>query len=789
MDHAPEGEAGQRLELLQAVAAEDIADGLVGVEQLLVRVRLVDEEPAGHVLAELLDHGEDLLDQQLLFGLPDGQHGHGDGDGPGYRIDADAPREGVHDGAVRHLLVIEGADALLTAGPDHIVHEGGVVLDELRSQARKVHPEEAPEEVAVGLVGTHEARAVALDLDDAHGQRGVGVLQGALLLPGDDVDIVEVQAADRLVVGGFPGVFVAGQPVRPVVLEGVVDGIGLAEIEPLHFGAADLLEEVHLILRLHALADRVHAQRRGHLHQLGQYDPAVGLVQPAHEAHVEFQQVELDALQYVQRRIPAAEVVHPHREAQRLEALDLRLHELKVAADDALRDLDADPVPGNARRVHAPPDLLHHVAGVEVGAGQVDGVRHDVKALGLLDVDVLQHPLQHIQVQLVDQAGVLEIVYEVGRGQEALDRVDPSRQGLLVADLAVDGPHDGLVVDLYPVLGKRAVKVLKHVLMLGDPLAQRAVVDLVGRGVGALERVAGDLRPVIGRAHRDHLDPVRVDADADGQVLPHVHLPPLPEQPVEQRLEVVLVGDGGVAVGADMTAVFRMEDVAQKRRERLEQLVALGEPELVVVVLHAAQVDVQKRRKPSVRKHRQPADLRQLKEIRHIRQPGQGVVAVGLDDAPLVKRPVQGIVEPRAGFVAVVALLRVPDVGQVRAVLRIHVLADQVDHRVSGAVLLPRPVDHLEPAALGDELQKRAGKTRGVVRMDVLVHVLIHIGIRLRTVPIAKQLAKSVRYGEGHDSPIHKLAYDKGLPHRLDERQLIFRELVSFHDLCLAFRI
>ena len=67
MNHAAEGKAGQSLEVLQAVAAEDIADGLVGVQQLLVLVRLVDEEAAGHVLAELLDHRKALIVKDKLL--------------------------------------------------------------------------------------------------------------------------------------------------------------------------------------------------------------------------------------------------------------------------------------------------------------------------------------------------------------------------------------------------------------------------------------------------------------------------------------------------------------------------------------------------------------------------------------------------------------------------------------------------------------------------------------------------------------------------------------------------
>ena len=61
MHHAPEGEAGQGLEVLQGVAAVYFTDGPVGVQQRLALVRPVDEEAAGHVPAQLFD------DRKALF--------------------------------------------------------------------------------------------------------------------------------------------------------------------------------------------------------------------------------------------------------------------------------------------------------------------------------------------------------------------------------------------------------------------------------------------------------------------------------------------------------------------------------------------------------------------------------------------------------------------------------------------------------------------------------------------------------------------------------------------------
>ena len=63
VQHAPEGVPGQRLELLQVPAAEDVKGGAVGVQQLLGLRSPVDKETAGHVPADLLHNGNRLLVQ------------------------------------------------------------------------------------------------------------------------------------------------------------------------------------------------------------------------------------------------------------------------------------------------------------------------------------------------------------------------------------------------------------------------------------------------------------------------------------------------------------------------------------------------------------------------------------------------------------------------------------------------------------------------------------------------------------------------------------------------------
>ena len=224
---------------------------------------------------------------------------------------------------------------------------------------------------------------------------------------------------------------------------------------------------MNLLLRLHALADRIQPQRGRHLHQLREDDLCfLTLVELAQEAHVEFQQIEFYALKNVQGRVAAPEVIHPNRKTQRLKTLHLLLHEFEVAADDALRDLDRNLVSADPRRVYPPADLLHDVARVKIRPGKVHRVRNDIQAAGALLLHLFQHSLQHIEIQPVDDPRVLQDRDKFRRRHKALHRIDPAGQSLLVANSSRDGPDDRLVVNLDPALAERLVKMRKNILPL-----------------------------------------------------------------------------------------------------------------------------------------------------------------------------------------------------------------------------------------------------------------------------------------------------------------------------------
>jgi hypothetical protein len=61
MDHSPEGKAGKRPEFFQILAAENVADSLIGIQQFFAFINLVNKEAARHMFAKLFDDGETLF--------------------------------------------------------------------------------------------------------------------------------------------------------------------------------------------------------------------------------------------------------------------------------------------------------------------------------------------------------------------------------------------------------------------------------------------------------------------------------------------------------------------------------------------------------------------------------------------------------------------------------------------------------------------------------------------------------------------------------------------------------
>ncbi len=129
------------------------------------------------------------------------------------------------------------------------------------------------------------------------------------------------------------------QPLVKRVLVEVLARDGLAIVVALDLLAADLTQEVALLLCLRALGQRVDVEVLGHADE-GLEDLAALLRERMQELHVELYRVEVVVLEHIERGIAAAEIVEQHGIAPLLEAADAVKYRLHLVDECVLRDLD-----------------------------------------------------------------------------------------------------------------------------------------------------------------------------------------------------------------------------------------------------------------------------------------------------------------------------------------------------------------------------------------------------------------------------------------------------------------
>ena len=307
----------------------------------------------------------------VLIILHHRQHSHGNGCRAGDGIYGHPADEGVHRSVFRHFFIHDDAVAL-PAAAHHGVQKGGT--GRVRHQvmihglADVQHAENPEHKITVGFIAAHILRPGSVHLQNGDGNGVEIAAQGFIAVIGKHGHIVQVDAADGGVVFRLTGVFKADlKRVFFYSFNNFRFRNGLAVIIPLQLRAADLLQEFHLFFLFYALADGFHAQAHAHFHQLGQ-DDAVLLTasELLHEAHIKFDQVEMNVLQHIQRRIAAAEIVHPHPEAQFLETGDLLFDKLKIAAYDAFGDFNGQLGAADARFVHPTANFLHDITAFKI---------------------------------------------------------------------------------------------------------------------------------------------------------------------------------------------------------------------------------------------------------------------------------------------------------------------------------------------------------------------------------------------------------------------------------------
>jgi len=138
-------------------------------------------------------------------------------------------------------------------------------------------------------------------------------------------------------------------------------GKGTAVIEALQFLAADIPQELGLLLCLDALGERVDAEFLGHAYDRG-HDGAALLREGMEERHVELERVEAVVLEHVERGIAAAEVVEPDLAAFLLEMAQSPAYGIVLEHECIFCDLQAEEMAGQLIAVQ---DVLQECHGIE----------------------------------------------------------------------------------------------------------------------------------------------------------------------------------------------------------------------------------------------------------------------------------------------------------------------------------------------------------------------------------------------------------------------------------------
>ena len=491
----------------------------------------------------------------------------------------------------------------------------------------------------------------------------------------------------------------------------------------------------------------------------------------------------MDVLKHIQGGIAAAEIVHPHPEAQFLEAGDLLFDKLEIAAHDAFGDFDGQLGTAYARFVHPAADFLHDIAAFKVRPGQVQGRGHHVHAQSRLPLHLFQNFIQHVQIQLIYQLGFLQHGNEFGGRQEALHRIDPAGQRFFVAHLAVGGADDGLVIHLDPALGKRPVQIAGNVL---PPFRFRKHLAVEKRIAGHQRvpvQVAGDLRPVAGLADLDFRI-CQEDTGAHRQVVSPVEALALFKQQAKAFLDPLGLGKHGEMILPEPGAVFAAETCGQHVAEVQNQLISGGKAIFAVEGFHAAQVDEQNGGFLSAGQHALQARFRQFKKVRHVGQAGEGIVMVLAHHAALPHHAVKGAVQAvfLLSVLAEHALVGIPYVSQPFPRFGIHMLALGVNDDVLLAVRQGFiAVNLVVLPALGGKAHGGVGHAGRVVRMGEAVHIVIHHIIGLRSVREPEHAAKTLGKRKRHHPFIHKLINGKGNGRRLHIGENLRVEPVTLH--------
>ena len=229
--------------------------------------------------------------------------------------------------------------------------------------------------------------------------------------------------------------------------QGLFIGHGPAEIIPLHFFAADIPEIAVMLLRLHALHQRMDIDVLGHLHD-GGGDTLRPQIEGPEELHIQLDLVKGKLLEDIQGRIGAAEIVHPDLIPGRPEPVYDPFQLFLLISHYALGNFKVNIFMGNLVLADDPVRQVEDIAKSKIKPRQIHRNGNRGLPVGNTAPDPGAYLPEDGHVQLMDHPQLFQYGNEIVGINHAPLRVDPPGQRLKTAQLPGEGADDRLVVNL-----------------------------------------------------------------------------------------------------------------------------------------------------------------------------------------------------------------------------------------------------------------------------------------------------------------------------------------------------
>ena len=209
----------------------------------------------------------------------------------------------------------------------------------------------------------------------------------------------------------------------------------------------------------------------GHIHHRFHDLHALAAVLLVHidELHVQLDGVHIGVLEHVQRRIAAAEVVHHHREALAVQALNGVFHQRSFFGQHGLGDLGQQELGLQLIFFHKVGEDLRHIQIDDIHHGNVHGYRHKIAAALLPLVQGLADGFPDVLVQLGHKAGAFQQGHELRRGHAAAGGVVPAHQCFHAHDGAGHAVALGLQKEAELVIFQAVFQLAQQLALLLDP--------------------------------------------------------------------------------------------------------------------------------------------------------------------------------------------------------------------------------------------------------------------------------------------------------------------------------